>query len=218
MTSEAIPFGRSSNHDRFDDREFDDEFDDFDDDVDDCATIHHSQRITLPSSADVLGLIRYYVHEAKNVLTQPTAFLSEMPTTGGLLEPGIFLAISAAVYALMSAIGHLNPLVFFISFLSTMFYVTAGASFASKIFTLACGGQGNFEGTFRVFAYSKATLLFAWISVGSMPIGGWIAVAYTVLLNIFGIAKVQKLQTAPVAGIVVVLAVLQFMVKNLIKF
>ncbi len=162
------------------------------------------------------GLLLYFAHQAKHVLSNPAEFFDQMHTEGGLTEPTIFLFISASIYGLLEAIGHLNPIVFFQTLFSSLAFVFLGAiivNFALKAF----GGKGNYESTFRVLAFSKATLLFAWISVASFAIGGFLAVGYTVYLNIIGCKKVHQLATPITATVVIVLALFQLLAKMFFK-
>lgn len=166
---------------------------------------------------DATGLIHYYFYEAKRILTSPSESFEEMPAKGGFAGPAIFLSFSALIYAFINAVGRLNPIVFFVSFFSSVIYVSVGSLIASKVFSIAFGGKGDFESTFRVFAYSKATLLFAWVSVGSLQVGGWAAVAYTLILNAIGISKVHDMPKHKALGIVLCLALLQLAVKSWLK-
>lgn len=167
-------------------------------------------------SFEAQGLFLYFAHQAKHVLLNPRDFFKEMHTEGGLIEPSIFLCIAASIYGIFEAIGHLNPIVFFQTMLSSLFFVYVGAiivNFALKAF----GGKSNYEGTFRVLAFSKATLLFAWVSVASFSIGGFLALGYTIYLNIIGCKKVHQLGTPVTAAVIITLAILQMAIKTLFK-
>jgi hypothetical protein len=59
------------------------------------------------------------------------------------------------------------------------------------------GGQGKFEQTFNVLAYSKATFVIAWISLGPWPIGSILATLFTAYLNYLGLSRVHKLPPTP---------------------
>jgi hypothetical protein len=167
-------------------------------------------------SPEASGLLQYFAHQAKHVLSNPVEFFDQMHTEGGLTEPTIFLVISASIYGLFEAIGHLNPIVFFQTFASSLAFVYLGAiivNFALKAF----GGKGNYESTLRVLAFSKATLLFAWISVASFAIGGFLAIGYSVYLNIIGCKKVHQLATPITATVIIALALFQLLIKMFLK-
>jgi hypothetical protein len=167
-------------------------------------------------SLEASGLLQYFAHQAKHVLTNPVEFFDQMHTEGGLAEPTIFLVIAASIYGLFEAIGHLNPIVFFQTFASSLAFVYLGAiivNFALKAF----GGKGNYESTLRVLAFSKATLLFAWISVASFAIGGFLAIGYSVYLNVIGCKKIHQLATPITASVVIVLALFQLLMKMFLK-
>lgn len=155
------------------------------------------------------GIFADYLGVAGNVLVHPKQFFDDMATDEGYLQPSMFLLISAVFYSALQAIGHLNLLLLittpFISFLK----VVVGSlvlNFALK----ALGGKGSLQGTFRVLAYSKATLLFAWIVVGKLAIGGFISLIYTLYLNIQGCRRVHLLDTVRVSVVVVILALIGF--------
>ena len=158
------------------------------------------------------GFFPGYFDQAKEVLIAPRQFFTTMPVTGGLLRPTIFLLVSASVYSLLQAISKLNFFVLFTAMFSSVvsvFIASAIIAFASK----KLGGKGTFEGTFRVIAYSKATLLFAWLSLGAIPIGGIVSTAYSVYLNILGIEKIQQMPRKIVATLIIVVAVIGLILK-----
>lgn len=222
MMSKAIQYGHLPMDNRY--AEPDRYESDYEDDEDEtyhertCTRKRDDGQTEDAFAPDAAGLIRYYFYEARKILVSPSEFFDEMPSHVGFAGPAIFLAFSAVIYGVINALGRLNPLVFFISFFSSIIYVSIGSLIAAKVFSIAFGGKGDFEGTFRVFAYSKATLLFAWISVGSLPIGGWAAVAYTLVLNAIGISKVHDMPKPKALGIILCLALLQWAVKNWLKF
>jgi hypothetical protein len=159
-----------------------------------------------------VGMVKSYLCLAKSVLFTPGIFFSAMPVEGGYVQPGIFLLLSASVFALLQAISKLSPFILITACLSSI----AGVLAASGIITLVCrglGGKGNFQGTFRVLAYSKATLLFAWLALGPIPIGGIASLVYGVYLNIVGLEKVQQLRRWQLITITVLLALVGFVFK-----
>lgn len=158
------------------------------------------------------SLFVYYWMQVKGVLLSPKTFFAEMPVNGGFVEPAIFLGISVAIYALLQAIGNLNPVLYVKLVLSSFLCVAIGALIANLVFR-QLGGKGTAEGTFRVFAYSKATLLFSWISLGHLPLGGMLSVAYTLYLNVIGMEKVHGLSRLKTVIATVLLAALGLLVK-----
>jgi hypothetical protein len=104
---------------------------------------------------------------------------------------------------LIQAILKGNPLVFVSSLFVSIVSTVAGA-FAVGLLFQKMGGKGTLEGTYRIFVYSKATLLFSWLSLGPIPIGGLLAVCYTVYLNWIGMTRHHELPGKVTAQILVI--------------
>ena len=124
----------------------------------------------------------------RRVMTDPHGFFAEMPETGGLGQPGAFLAICAGI----NALGHLlvgwgvrGALVLFVGQL-------IAATLAATVFVLVAqhffGGRAGFEATFRVVAYAAAPLVAFWI-----PFVGAIAWLYDAYLLMRGLERVHAL-------------------------
>ena len=202
-------------HDQDDEKEkifeVHDDLDDEDDDDDDESGSVGGSRIAI-AKRKKNGFVANYLDEAKTVLTAPREFFRTMPVKGGFIQPLLFLFVSATVFSILQAISKLN---FFVLF-TAMFSSFVNVFVASAVIAFACskmGGKGTFEGTFRVIAYGKATLLFAWLSLGPIPIGGIVSLIYSVYLNILGIEKVQKMPRKSVATLLIVIAVIGFIIK-----
>jgi len=137
----------------------------------------------------------------RRVMTEPHAFLADMPETGGLGAPGMFLATCAAV----NALGHLligcgvgGALGVFLG------QLTGAVALAALLVLIAqhvFNGHGGFEATFRVVAYAAAPLVVFWV-----PVLGRFAWLYGVYLILRGLERVQSLD-ATRAALTVVLGV-----------
>ncbi len=136
--------------------------------------------------------MKNYGNEATEVFCRSSAFFDSMSRTGGYVEPTTFLGISAGIYALIQAVCQFNPLLLFTLFVGSVVKTAVGAFIGYQVLK-AMGGKGSLEATFRVLAYSKVTLLVAWISVGILPIGGFVSIFYGVYLNILGCSKVHEI-------------------------
>lgn len=167
--------------------------------------------------AEDQNLVQKYFALVNGVLFNPKKFFAALPPEG-IIAPTIFLCVSAGIYAFLQALGHLNPLLLVSSFFSSIFYTASGAAIVWGVFNKACKGRGTLVETYRVLAYSKATLLFAWIMAGSIPLGGYLSVAYTLFLNYIGLKKVHRLNTMMTAGIVMALGALAFAFKKMMPF
>lgn len=166
-----------------------------------------------PSAAGFLGS---YFNNAKAVLFHPRLFFDNMPREGGLTEPAVFLVVSAAIFGVLQSIAKLNPLVGIVAVAGNLISVAIVSLLLSFILG-KMGGQGNYQSTFRVLAYSKVTLLFAWLSLGPFAIGSLAALLYGIYLNILGLEKVHDIDRKRTAMVVGGLALLVFAITRLLR-
>ena len=184
--------------------------DDSDEDDSEPIPIVLSQCLSLK---DWKGFFRHFGSVTRSVLISPKQFFDHMPVTGGMKEPIIYLVTAALINSLLTAVIRLSPLSFFSSFFVSILSVAVGAVAAQFAFE-KLGGKGSMEATVRVFVYSRATLIFAWLWLGSIPFGGMLAGLYSIYLNVFGIQKVHQLDDRKtVAMILAVLAAIGFALK-----
>lgn len=195
-----------------------------------AKVIDHSAQSTAAAGAVVL--LKNYWLEAQEIFLHPSAFFDSInpepaqpqasdsgtslevvtsQRTAGYVEPLIFLAISAGVYAFMQAVSLLNPLLLITLFFSSIVKTGIGAFIGYQVMK-AMGGKGSLEATFRVLAYSKVTLLIAWISIGILPIGGFVSIFYGVYLNIIGCSKAHALSKMKTATALMLMAALGYIV------
>jgi hypothetical protein len=126
----------------------------------------------------------------QRVVTDPHGFFADMPETGGLQQPAVFLALCAAVNAvgyLLTFAGVPGAIGIFVV------QLVAGAVLAALLVLIAqhlFGGRAGYEPTFRVVAYAWAPLVVAWI-----PYAGRLAVVYAAYLMIRGIEHVHGVDT-----------------------
>jgi hypothetical protein len=159
------------------------------------------------------NIFQKYTAQAATVLFHPKKFFAALPADGWA-EPALFLCASAGIYGFLQALGHSNPLLFFSTFFNGLLYTSVGSVIVWSVFSKGCKGQGSLSQTFRVLAYSKATLLFAWVMVGHMAIGGYLSVAYTLYLNYVGLSKVHKLNRRITIGLVLGMSLLSLALKK----
>jgi len=126
----------------------------------------------------------------RRVVTDPHGFFADMPETGGLRHPAVFLALCAAV----NAIGHLLRLHGVGGVLAAFVWQLIGAFVVAAFFVLIAqhlfGGRAGFEPTFRVVAYAWAPLVVLWV-----PVLGALALLYSAYLIVRGLERVQGLDT-----------------------
>lgn len=157
-------------------------------------------------------LQRYFIR-VKTVLTEPKRFFMNMPDQG-FMGPLGFLCTSAFIFSFLFAATKLNPLILPIAFITSVTTAGIGAVICHLIFKHVFKGEGNFVRTFGVVAYSKATLLFAWISLGPLAIGGYLSIVYRIYLNVVGFKRVHNIDTKVVAFVTIVLALLELLWKR----
>jgi len=127
----------------------------------------------------------------QRVVTDPHGFFADMPETGGLGQPLVFLAICAGI----NALGHLLFVVGIGGMIGIFVWQLVAAFTAAALFVLIAqnlfAGRAGFEPTFRVVAYAWAPLVIGWV-----PVVGRLAVLYTAYLLIRGLERVQAIDTA----------------------
>jgi hypothetical protein len=126
----------------------------------------------------------------QRIVTDPLAFFTEMPETGGLQEPAAFLAICAGI----AALGHLLAFAGVPGMVASFVAQIVAAFVLAALFVLIAqhlfGGRAGYEPTFRVVAYAWAPLVVAWI-----PYVGRIALLYAAFLMVRGLERVHALDT-----------------------
>ena len=145
----------------------------------------------------------------RKVTLDPRAFYQEMPASGGFENPLIFLGICGLLYLIFKiVVGGLFDAVN-ATFLVCLVYI-----FGPGILMLACQylfqGEGNYEGTLRVWAYAGACLTLAWL-----PTLGIVAFLYGLYLIFLGTENVHKLDAtraaiATIVGVLVTTAVMLY--------
>lgn len=173
-------------------------------------------RNTPNRSRDAGSVVRYYFMQLAEVLLHPKHFFSAMEPDEGLIEALCFGLFSIAIYSVLQGIGHFNIVLILMVFCGTCFKTALGAAIAGFVLK-KLGGKASVKDTLRVFAYSKATLLFAWISLAYLPIGGVLAFGYAMYLNFLGCRKLHDLSSPKVAATIMVLGSAGFLLNLFIK-
>ncbi len=146
----------------------------------------------------------------KKVITTPSDFFKEMPTSGGYGEPLKFAVVNYIIAGIGTAlvsilIASLLPIASFwpgsafsfgtalsniiitpITGIIGLFILGAILYICFKI----VGGSGSYEGTVRIVAYASAVDAVSWI-----PILGWIVGLYAIYLGIVGGTFVHNITT-----------------------
>ena len=140
----------------------------------------------------------------RRVMTDPDGFFAEMPETGGLRDPALFLIACAAV----NALGHLLT-GWGLAGMIRIFVAQVAAGFIGAVILVLVAqhlfsGRGGFEPTFRVVAYAAAPRVFLWV-----PFIGPLALVYSAYLIVRGLERVQGIDAArAVLTLLVAVAVL----------
>lgn len=140
----------------------------------------------------------------RRVMTDPDGFFADMPETGGLRDPAVFLILCAAV----NSIGHLltgwglpGMVRIFVAQVAAAF---VGAAILVVVAQHLFGGRAGFEPTFRVVAYAAAPRVLLWV-----PLLGPLALVYSAYLIVRGLERVHGIDAArAVLTILVAVAVL----------
>jgi hypothetical protein len=139
-------------------------------------------------------IVKGFIETWKQILSKPSMFFTNMPTSGGYKDPLKFVLvcyIPFAIFAPFLGIPYLDfpvltlPILALLIGLIVVFaqslIVHAGVLIFARYY------RQRFESTVRVISYAQATAVFLWI-----PIIGAILSIYGIYLGIVGIMKVHK--------------------------
>jgi hypothetical protein len=136
------------------------------------------------------SLVEEFPELWQRVVTDPHRFFADMPETGGLQAPTVFLAVCAGI----NALGHLLFFVGLRGMLAIFLWQLIAAFVMAALFVLIAqhlfGGRAGYEPTFRVVAFSWAPLVIAWV-----PFVGRLALLYTAYLTIRGVERIHGLDS-----------------------
>jgi len=121
----------------------------------------------------------------KRVTTEPRRFFEEMPVTGGLQAPLLFLVICLANRGGRVPADRARGFAFWIIVLGLV-RAFVGAFVLMVIARQIFHGTGDYEATFRALAYASAPVVLLWI-----PLIHPLVVLYLLFLIIIGLERVQ---------------------------
>ncbi|TMA78271.1 MAG: hypothetical protein E6J72_14480 [Deltaproteobacteria bacterium] len=121
----------------------------------------------------------------KRVTTEPRRFFEEMPITGGLQAPLLFLVICLAIAAVGFLLIGPRGFAFWIIVLGLV-RAFVGALVLMVIARQIFHGTGDYEATFRALAYASAPVALLWL-----PLIRPLVVVYLLFLIIIGLERVQ---------------------------
>jgi hypothetical protein len=161
------------------------------------------------SWSEMSFLLKFYFREAKSLLINPYEFFTAHINDTTLGEPIAFMVISSGIAAIfMSLGGDLG------GGLSTLFGTSAYAviaaiavHYAMDFLNTSDAPKGDLKSTFKIMAYSQAPLLVAWIKLGIVPAGWWVAFVYSIFLCVVGLEEVYDMNRSKSMMIMIVIAV-----------
>lgn len=148
------------------------------------------------------GFFARYFDTARAVLGHPRLFFQDMAESGGFGEPLMFYLVAAGVNSVMTGVMTVSTTMLGLTLLSSVVSVFVGA-FIAMFLAQSMGGKGQFEASFRVFAYAGVALLLSWV-----PIVGMAAVLYMWTLIYFGLKKVYGLSDVKTVAVAMLSGVL----------
>ena len=153
------------------------------------------------ATSDFRATLEAFPATWRRVVGAPHAFFADLPETGGLGAPGVFLVACAG----LNALGHLLTGCGVGGTLGVFVAHLLGAVVLAALLVLTAqhlfDGHGGFEATFRVVAYAAAPLVVSWV-----PLVGRLALLYGAYLTLRGVERMQRLDTTR-AALAVVLGV-----------
>jgi hypothetical protein len=141
-----------------------------------------------PQPASHLG----FADSWRRVITDPSGFFADMPHSGGLQEPLVFLGVCAvlnAVGSLLFGWGVFGAVWGAVGFVLGAFVAGIALTLiAQQLFD----GRAGFEQMFRVVAYAAAPLVFLWV-----PRLWPFALVYAWFLQVRGVQRVNDFEAVP---------------------
>ena len=132
-----------------------------------------------------------FIRTWKKVITTPSDFFKEMPTSGGYGEPLKFAVVNYIIVGIGLTLISLGSMFFMIVVMPIVGIIWL---FISGAILYICfkivGGSGSYEGTVRMLSYVSAVNAVAWI-----PILGWIVALYAIYLKIVGGTCIHDITT-----------------------
>ena len=146
----------------------------------------------------------------KGVVTSPSLFFRQMPRDGGFLPPLLFMLVCLGVDGLLIGIFGRGIRGFFSAAVGTTLMTFLIAAVLYLFSTQLFPGKGNYEGSFRILAYTSAVSVLGWI-----PVIGVLAALYGIYIAARGVMEVHVLDRGK-AGVVIILTALVMVVLSLL--
>ncbi len=151
--------------------------------------------------SDPKGFFKNWAENWKKVILDPKSFFKEMDRSGGYKDPLIFALVVFLIPGIIFMFFTLGlSLIMWPLFGIIALFI--GAAILFFVCTKLVGGKSNYEGTFRVVAYTSAVNAVSWI-----PLVGWIVGLYGIYVMVVGIQEVHQITTQKAIVAVVIVAV-----------
>jgi len=165
----------------------------------------------------IKDFIKSFLGVIKTVVTKPSDFFQNMPTTGGYAPPLIFLAVCLGVSGILSALfsWSLAALFSYLIFYFIFSFIAAGVlNFIAQQFF---EGKGAYEGIYRVVAYAGVVQLVGWLPFvhGIFFIVTFCVGIYGLYLQVVGVEKVHQI-TAGQAVVTVLITLAVFAIMSIL--
>ncbi|HIE31509.1 MAG TPA: hypothetical protein EYP67_03890 [Methanosarcinales archaeon] len=154
-----------------------------------------------------------FIETWKKVITTPSDFFRQMPTSGGYEEPLKFVVINYLIAGIGTALITFGSL--FSAVIAAPIFGIVWMFIGGLIFYICfkiVGGSGSYEGTVRIVSYASAVTAVSWI-----PIVGWIIGLYAIYLAIIGGTFVHNLTTVK-SAIAVFIPVIILLILGILAF
>ncbi len=162
---------------------------------------------------DLKLIAKYYLTVVNEVVFSPGKLFAQAAANPDLVEPAVFMVISIGICSLLQIIsGDIGGI---FRFIGKIFCVLASA-FVTTYALRALDSKGDFRTLFKVYAYSQAPMVIGWIKLGSLNIGGLIAVGYSMYLSVVGLEHIYRIQRTQASVIVLVVGLVVWGIAKLL--
>jgi hypothetical protein len=143
-----------------------------------------------PREFDTGRIVESFLHLGREILVRPRPFFYQLPRTGDLKNPCVFLVLCSFLASLFMANLHGGDFSFFLLlFAANILSGLIGSVVLHKLLGVFFGVQASFGSTFRIISYAGLTDLVAWV-----PLVGMIAYVYGLYLVFLGLQEVHQLK------------------------
>lgn len=164
-------------------------------------TISRFQKLVV--TPETKGTLMYAIHQARLVFTDTKKFFKKLPHHGNNAESALMLFVYAAVGGLLAGIVSFNLLIT-LQFVIVNLIASYLLSIAVHRILVMMGSHESFDVTFRVIAFSSATLVIAGLKLGILGFVTYaIALFYAVRIQSTGLAVSHDVPPSKITMVVI---------------